>query len=84
MVGEWSMSTGAVVQVGQAFVDACVRSFQHGVGYYLWTWKVERGWGYDDWDLQFQSESRSRAHATGTGAAALGLALHADRVLLRP
>jgi len=84
MVAEWSMSTGIVVQTGQAFVDACLRSFQHGFGYYLWTWKVERGWGYDDWDLQYQSESRLFAHTPGTGAAALGLTLHANGALVRP
>ena len=69
IVGEWSMSTGLNVATGQPFVDACVSSFEHGYGYYLWTWKVERGWHYDDWDLQYQSRLK-------TG----GLTLRANKV----
>jgi glucan 1,3-beta-glucosidase len=70
IVAEWSMSTGLEVKAGQPFVNACLKSFQQGLGYYLWTWKVERGWGYDDWDLQYQSYVQN------------GFTLHANQGLL--
>lgn len=54
VVGEWSMSTGPH-QAGQPFVDASVRSYRDTVGWYLWNWKVERGAGFDEWDVQFNS-----------------------------
>jgi glucan 1,3-beta-glucosidase len=57
IVGEWCMSTGTVLQVGQPFVDECTRSFQKSFGYYLWNWKIDRknsGDLYSYWDVQFQ------------------------------
>ena len=57
-------TTGITVATTQEFVDSCVQSFYSGVGYYLWTWKVERGLGFDDWDLQYQSRLRSQGDET--------------------
>lgn len=54
IVGEWCFSTGTYVQAGQPFVDACVSSFQHAFGWYIWNWKVEPGANFDEWDVQYQ------------------------------
>lgn len=56
VVGEWSMSTGVIMQVGQPFVNQCVKSFQKSFGYYLWNWKIDRQNStlYDNWDVQYQ------------------------------
>ena len=44
MIGEWSMSTGTSMQVGQEFVDACALAFRRAnAGWYLWNWKIQRG-----------------------------------------
>lgn len=53
VVGEWSMSTGTK-QAGQAYVDKAEDSFAQTLGWYLWTWKVQRGAGFDEWDVQYQ------------------------------
>ncbi len=58
IVGEWCMSTGTVMQVGQPFVNAAVRSFDRTSGWFLWNWKVERGIGFDSWDVQYQHAIR--------------------------
>lgn len=55
MVGEWCFSTGTFVQAGQAFVDAAVKSFENTAAFYAWNWKVERGIGFDEWDVQYQA-----------------------------
>ena len=65
LVGEWSMSTGIDVKVGQKFVDASIKSFYRGIGYYLWTWKVQPGYGFSDWDLQLQSQLRGNGDYSG-------------------
>eukprot|EP01039_Chlorochromonas_danica_P011177 gene11177-12462_t len=59
VVGEWSMSTGTMVRAGQAFVDACTTSFQQSLGWYAWTWKVERAAHFDEWDVQYQYSKRN-------------------------
>eukprot|EP00602_Paraphysomonas_sp_CaronLab_P011736 CAMPEP_0185042000 /NCGR_PEP_ID=MMETSP1103-20130426/41994_1 /TAXON_ID=36769 /ORGANISM="Paraphysomonas bandaiensis, Strain Caron Lab Isolate" /LENGTH=302 /DNA_ID=CAMNT_0027581975 /DNA_START=739 /DNA_END=1647 /DNA_ORIENTATION=- len=56
IIGEWTMSTGTVVQAGQPFVDACLKSFAHSFGWYAWNWKVERTTGFDEWDVQYQNQ----------------------------
>ena len=56
LVGEWTMSTGIVVQAGQPFVDACLQSFATTLGSYAWNWKLQRGIGFDEWDVQLQSQ----------------------------
>ena len=56
VIGEWSMSTGTFLQVGQPFVQQCLHSFRSAHGHYLWTWQLERGIGFDAWDVQFQAE----------------------------
>ena len=64
IVGEWSFSTGTHVQAGQPFVDACVQSFSHGgMGWYIWNWKIQRGAGFDEWDVQFQAGLKGGMHA---------------------
>lgn len=59
MIGEWSMSSGTITKAGQEFVDASVRSFRYGgaMSWHLWNWKIERGYDYDEWDVQLQSET---------------------------
>lgn len=59
MVGEWCMSTGTVVQVGQRFVTACVRSFEKSFGWYMWNWKIERGVHFDEWDVQYELSQKN-------------------------
>lgn len=49
------MSTGTVVQVGQVFVDACIKSFAHSMGHYAWNWKIEEGIGFDEWSVRYQA-----------------------------
>ena len=44
------------LQVGQPFVNSAVQSFSEASGWYLWNWKVERGLGFDSWDVQYQHE----------------------------
>jgi glucan 1,3-beta-glucosidase len=63
MVGEWCFSTGTHVQAGQPFVDACVTSFHRAAGWYLWTWKVEPGIHFDEWDVQLQYSKRDGLRA---------------------
>jgi glucan 1,3-beta-glucosidase len=54
IVGEWSLSTGTVhPQVGQPFVDQCVKSFGKSFGWFLWSWKMERNKDYDYWNIQY-------------------------------
>lgn len=56
IVGEWCMSTGIYIpQVGQSFVDASMRSFQSAVGWYMWTWRLQRQVGFDEWDVKYQA-----------------------------
>lgn len=50
------MSTGTFVQAGQPFVAAAVHSFNESIGWYLWNWKIERGLGFDEWDVELQSQ----------------------------
>ena len=54
IVGEWSMSSGKIASAGQPFVTAQLESFKAGAGWFAWTWKVERGVGFDDWDVSYQ------------------------------
>jgi aryl-phospho-beta-D-glucosidase BglC (GH1 family) len=54
VVGEWCMSTGTWRQAGQSFVNAAVKSFDRAAGWYMWTWKIQRGIGFDEWDVQYQ------------------------------
>ena len=54
LVGEWCFSTGTYVQAGQDYVNACVDSFERASGWYIWTWKVEEGISFDEWDVQLQ------------------------------
>ena len=54
IVGEWCMSTGTYVQAGQPFVSAAVDSFSASIGWFLWNWKIEKGLGFDEWDVQYQ------------------------------
>lgn len=56
LVGEWCFSTGTVVQAGQPFVEACVNSFDSGMGWYIWNWKIERNIHFDEWNVQLQYE----------------------------
>jgi glucan 1,3-beta-glucosidase len=56
LIGEWTMSTGTVVQARQPFVEACLQSFSHSLGAYAWNWKVQEGIGFDEWDVQRQAE----------------------------
>jgi hypothetical protein len=35
-------------------VDANVESFKRAMGWYIWNWKIERGAGFDMWDVQYQ------------------------------
>jgi glucan 1,3-beta-glucosidase len=62
LVGEWCMSTGIYTQAGQSFVDAAVASFAQTAGWFLWTWKVERGErsAFGEWDVQYQQELLKR------------------------
>jgi glucan 1,3-beta-glucosidase len=53
IVGEWCMSTGKN-EAGQPFVDATLDSFQSTWGWYLWTWKIQKGIGFEAWDVQSQ------------------------------
>lgn len=55
LVGEWSMSTGTVVQAGQPFVNACTHSFSYALGHYAWNWKVEKNIGFNEWDVHYQA-----------------------------
>lgn len=50
------MSSGTFVQAGQEFVDASVASFRDGnaIAWYIWNWKIEKGLGFDEWDVQLQ------------------------------
>lgn len=54
VVGEWSMSSGKINPAGQPFVTSQLQSFREGVGWFAWTWKVERNIGFDDWDVSYQ------------------------------
>jgi glucan 1,3-beta-glucosidase len=54
IVGEWCMSYAKNATPRQDFVDANVRVFDRTMGWFAWSWKVERGNGYDDWDVQYQ------------------------------
>lgn len=56
IVGEWCFSTGTVVQAGQPFVEASVNSFDSGMGWYIWNWKIERNIHFDEWNVQLQYE----------------------------
>lgn len=56
IVGEWCMSTGTWMQVGQAFVNAVVKSFDRAAGWYMWTWKIQRGIGFNEWDVQYEHQ----------------------------
>lgn len=49
------MSTGVVLQVGQPFVDASLRSFRNAFGWFAWNWKIG-GSSYPEWDVQYQYE----------------------------
>jgi aryl-phospho-beta-D-glucosidase BglC (GH1 family) len=62
IVGEWCFSTGTYVQAGQDFVSACVDSFRTAAGWYLWTWKVEPGIRFDEWDVQLQYRKSDGMH----------------------
>ena len=65
IVGEWSMSTGIFLQVGQSFVDACVQSFNQGsFGWYLWNWKIDRNQSslFETWDVQYQLIEKGKEH----------------------
>jgi glucan 1,3-beta-glucosidase len=44
LIGEWSMSTGPTLQVGQAFVSETIESFAKSwaVGWYVWNWKIDQ------------------------------------------
>lgn len=56
VIGEWCMSTGTWRQAGQPFVNAAVKSFDRSAGWYIWNWKVQRGIGFDEWDVQLQHQ----------------------------
>lgn len=58
IIGEWCMSTGTFIQVGQPFVDTCVQSFDKSFGWYMWNWKIQRGLPYEEWDVQLQGEKK--------------------------
>lgn len=62
IVGEWSMSTGIILEVGQAFVDGCVTSFENNAhGWYLWNWKINANSStqFAAWDVQLMSSEHS-------------------------
>jgi len=54
IVGEWCFSTGEVKQVGQPFVDMCLDSFKRSLGWYIWTWRIEDGIGFEFWNVKHQ------------------------------
>lgn len=56
MVGEWCMSTGTKLQVGQSFVTTAVNSFTDSFGWYMWNWKIEHQLGFYEWDVKYQLE----------------------------
>ena len=35
-----------------------MKSFERSSGWYLWTWKVQPGIGFDEWDVQAQHEKK--------------------------
>lgn len=47
---------GVFLDVGQSFVNASLKSFSAAAGWYIWTWKVEIGFGFEIWSVQLQSE----------------------------
>lgn len=55
IIGEWCMSTGKN-EAGQPFVDAALDSFKSTWGWYLWNWKIQKGIGFERWDVQLQTE----------------------------
>lgn len=67
VVGEWSMSTGIISQIGQKFVDASIQSFTKSFGWYMWNWKVERDPRFDAWDVQYQMITKGGFNYSGTG-----------------
>lgn len=45
IIGEWSMSSGQYLHIGQEFVTETIRSFSHAtwcVGWYVWNWKIDQ------------------------------------------
>jgi hypothetical protein len=44
LIGEWSMSSGPALQVGQPFVTETIQSFAKSwcIGWYVWNWKIDQ------------------------------------------
>lgn len=71
MVGEFCMSTGTIRQTGQPFVDAEIRAYESSHGWYLWNWKLDRGIGFDEWDVQYQYYEKAKAKSAGSGTGSM-------------